>query len=115
LVIDLTFELCHLAFYPRIMRIVLIGILASLLLFLGSQLWYFYKRGEAARADLEAQTEKLQAIQREYEALSRDADYYGETANIEKELRGKFNYKAPGETMMVIVPDEATSTTTTKP
>lgn len=94
------------------MRIVLIGILTALLLFLGSQLWYFYKRGETARTNLDIQEEKLQAVQREYESLSRDADYYGETANIEKELRGKFNYKAPGETMMVIVPDEVTSTTT---
>jgi hypothetical protein len=78
-------------------------------------LWYFYKRGETARADLGSQEEKLQAVQREHEALSRDADYYGNTANIEKELRGKFNYKSPGETMMVIVPDETTSTTTTQP
>ncbi|MEY4731443.1 MAG: hypothetical protein RL681_389 [Candidatus Parcubacteria bacterium] len=97
------------------MRVVLLIILTSLLLFLGSQLWYFYKRGETARADLESQEEKLQAIQREHDALSRDADYYGNTANIEKELRGKFNYKSPGETMMVIVPDETTSTTTTRP
>ena len=97
------------------MRIVLIGILEALLLFLGSQLWYFYKRGETARANVEAQDEKLRVVEREHESLRRDADYYGETANVEKELRGKFNYKAPGETMMVIVPGEQSSTTTTQP
>ncbi len=97
------------------MRIVLTVILVLLLLFLASQLWYFYKRGETARVELEAQQEKLEAVRREHETLSRDAEYYGNTANIEKELRGKFNYKAPGETMMVVVPDTATSTTTTRP
>jgi hypothetical protein len=98
-----------------VMRAVLIGILVVLLLFLMSQLWYFYKRGEAARAELWAQEEKLQTVLREHEALSRDADYFGNTANIEKELRGKFNYRSPGETMMVIVPDGPAGATSTEP
>ena len=98
------------------MRIVLGIILTALLLFLGSQLWYFYGKGAKLENDLREREAELSAARQEYETLRADYDYYKNTANIEKELRGRFNYKEPGETVMVIVPrDGQSSTTSTVP
>jgi cell division protein FtsB len=45
-------------------------------------------------------------------SLQEETQYLSNPANLEKELRARFNYKKPGETMVIIVPD-ATSTTST--
>lgn len=44
--------------------------------------------------------------------LQAETQYLSNPANLEKELRAQFNYKKPGETMMIIVPAQASASTT---
>jgi len=92
------------------MRIAIIAILSILLVFLVVQIWYFYSRGDSIADTLIEAQKKLDAAKTDYESLKADADYYSQTANIEKELRARFNYKLPGENMIVVVPTSTTST-----
>ena len=97
------------------MRIAIIVILSVILVFLVVQIWYFYSRGEAATDALSEASEKLDTAKADYESLEADADYYGQTANIEKELRARFNYKRPDETMIVVVPTSTSTATSSLP
>lgn len=55
-----------------------------------------------------AATEKERAdLERENEALRADIRYFGETRNLLKEFRSLFNYRAPGEKLIIVVPPEA--------
>ncbi len=91
------------------MRLFIMFILAGLLMFLVGQMWYFYERGEEANRQLKTVEAELEKSKHEQAALMADRDYYKNSANLEKELRARFNYRAPGETMIVIV-ESASST-----
>jgi len=43
--------------------------------------------------------------------LQSDVQYLANPVNLEKELRSRFNYKKPGETMIIIVPEESSTAT----
>ena len=60
-------------------------------------------------ADIEARLTKAKTDEAD---LQDEARYMADPVNLEKELRGRFNYKKPGETMVIIVPP-STSTTST--
>ena len=47
---------------------------------------------------------RLSSLQQENEQIERDIQYYQNPANLEKVLREKFNYKEPGEHMIIVVP-----------
>jgi len=56
------------------------------------------------RGEYNAMQEKLQQVQKENESLIQDKAYYQDPENMEKILREKFNYKKPGEKMIIITP-----------
>ncbi|MEK7174120.1 MAG: hypothetical protein AAB759_00455 [Patescibacteria group bacterium] len=92
------------------MRLVIVVLLAGAIVFLGVNVWSFAGRSAAAErtfAEIETRLAKAEADKRLLEA---DADYYTNPTNLEKELRARFNYRAPGETMIVIVPTKPTTT-----
>jgi len=43
--------------------------------------------------------------------LQAETEYLSNPINLQKELRSQFNYKKPGETMVIIVPQAAPSST----
>lgn len=47
---------------------------------------------------------KLSALEIDSRNLKADLEYLADPANLEKELRGRFNYKNPGEKLIIIVP-----------
>lgn len=47
---------------------------------------------------------KLAALRKESFNLQADLNYFLEPENLEKELRAKFNYKKPGEKLIIVVP-----------
>jgi cell division protein FtsB len=47
---------------------------------------------------------RLDQAKTEEKNLSAESNYLANPANLEKELRARFNYAKPGETMVVIVP-----------
>lgn len=63
---------------------------------------------EKVRRDLK---KELSQINSEYQALIEDGDklndkiqYFSESRNLEKEARGKLNYKAPAEKLIIVAP-----------
>ena len=106
--------LCPL-FYSYDVKLVTVATLSAVLIFLVVQIWYFYGRGELAGRELDGLRMDIQRAQAEQEALRADAEYYGNSANLEKELRSRFNYKLPEETMIVIVPQTDAADTQPSP
>ena len=53
---------------------------------------------------------RLAEVKAQQADLEAEEKYLSNPANMIKELRARFNYKKPGETMIIIVPPAATST-----
>ena len=49
-------------------------------------------------------TSKLQSLYADKNSIQKDIEYYSNPSNLEKLLREKFNYKKPGEGMIIVVP-----------
>lgn len=60
----------------------------------------------AAIADLKAATAQLEQLQADQQKLTEDIEYYSDPHNLEKVLRAQFNYRAPGEKLIIVVPKE---------
>lgn len=85
------------------MKIAIMVILGIVLVFVASQVIFFMK-DERSLAQTLADTEsRLQAAETQEQNLSTEMSYLLNPANLEKELRARFNYAKPGETMVVIV------------
>lgn len=95
------------------MRFFVALILCGILVFLGTQVWYFYERGRAGGVELQGIRAQVDEAKAESASLHADYDYYQNAANLEKELRGRFNYKLPDEQMIVIVPSAPSASGTT--
>ena len=92
------------------MKIVAAIILAGLVVFLGTQIYAFVERKDALQkdfADLEAQ---LGAAKLDEVNSQADLNYFLNPINLEKELRARFNYKAPDEKMLILVPRVGSTT-----
>ena len=95
------------------MRIAAITILLIALALIGSRVYAFFvqERGlSSALADVQARLTKAKADEAN---LQSEVQYLANPLNLEKELRARFNYKKPGETMIVIVPTESSTATDT--
>jgi cell division protein FtsB len=89
-----------------------IVVLSVFLILIGVQVYSFVKQEWSLGSELaDAQTNFTKA-QAQETSLQEENQYLSNPENLEKELRARFNYKKPGETMVIIVPD-ATSTTST--
>jgi cell division protein FtsL len=62
-------------------------------------------------ADIQVQLTKSQTNETD---LQNEVQYLSNPLNLEKELRAQFNYKKPGETMIVIVPAQTSTATSTE-
>lgn len=95
------------------MKLAAVVILSGIILFLGTQIYSFIGRErEAGQAfsDLKAKLDKAKIDQQK---LQNELKYYSNQANVEKELKGRFSYKAPNEKLMIIVPQNQSTTATT--
>lgn len=94
------------------MKIVAAVILAVILIFVGMKVYSFWgqeKQLNQSFTDIEA---RLAATKTDEANLRLDVQYLANPANLEKELRSRFNYKKPGETMIVIVPGQSSTAAT---
>lgn len=87
-------------------RIFILILFSAVLIFLWTELYLML--GETAglkktMSELNASHEKLV---NENNVLEQDVSYYSTPENIEKFLRNQFNYKKPGEKMIIIIPGE---------
>jgi cell division protein FtsB len=91
------------------MKIFAVIILVVLLGLVGVQIFSFFKQENdlnKALADVQA---RLVKAQNDEANLSATMQYLSNPTNLSKELRSQFNYKKPGETMIVIVPSASST------
>ncbi len=87
--------------------------LAIALVLIASRVFAFFSEERhlaASLADIEA---RLTKTKNDESNLQSEVQYLANPLNLEKELRARFNYKKPGETMIIIVPTGTSSPTST--
>jgi len=89
----------------------LTAILSVFLIFLFGQIWSFSGKAREAEGRYAGLKEELDRAREDKEALKRDFEFYLNPANLEKELRARFNYRLPGEKLIIIVPAPSASGT----
>lgn len=94
------------------MKITAIVVLSLLLIFLGVQVYSFIAQEHQLNADLSDIKNRLTKAQTDQANLQEESQYLANPANLEKELRARFNYKKPGETMVIIVPAQSSTAAT---
>ena len=100
-------------FGMSIKRILTFVVLGIVLIFISVELMLTYADARKLQQENDSVLQKLQATQQEKTQTQNDTTYYQNQDNLEKSLREKFNYKKPGETMIIVVPGQATSGTAT--
>ena len=96
------------------MKIAAIVILSIGLIFLGVQIVSFLKQEHQLGSDLSDVQTRLTKAQADQATLQEESQYLANPANLEKELRARFNYKKPGETMVIIVPPQSSTASGTQ-
>ena len=85
------------------MKIAAAIILTIALVFVGTQIFSSLKEKRSLSQTFTDVESRLQDAQAEEQNLSTEVNYLSDPANLEKELRSRFNYAKPGETMIIIV------------
>lgn len=85
-------------------KIAVIIVLGITLVLVGTRIYSFFVEGRALSASLQDIEARLAKAKYDQAQLSAQAKYLANPLNLEKELRARFNYKKPGETMIIIVP-----------
>ena len=96
------------------MKIVAIVVFSIILIFLGVQIVSFLKQEHQLSSDLSDVQTRLTKAQADQATLQEESQYLANPANLEKELRARFNYKKPGETMVIIVPPQSSTASGTQ-
>ena len=97
--------------------------LGILIILMMVQIGVFYVRERDLEKNYAQVVESAKKADAEYAKLEADYHYYQNPANLEKELRARFNYHSPDEKLIVIVPKvsstatavSAVSTSSTRP
>ena len=85
------------------MKKIFAAILAAIFVFTVWQTAKIYRQSRALDGELSGIAKKKSDIERENERLKEDIEYFSHSANLEKELRSRFNYKKLGEKMLIII------------
>ncbi len=91
------------------MKIAAAIILAVILVFAGMKAYSFWGQEQQLSQSLAGIKARLTSAQVDVANLQSDVQYLANPLNLEKELRSRFNYKKPGETMIIIVPDQSST------
>ncbi|OGY96536.1 MAG: hypothetical protein A2128_02140 [Candidatus Liptonbacteria bacterium GWC1_60_9] len=86
------------------MKKIFLALALFVLLAIGMQLFGLNARRNEAAAKLSSVAGELRAVLEENTKLEADILYYANPDNLEKELRARFNYKSPGEELIIVVP-----------
>lgn len=99
-------------FYTEGMKIVAIIGLSLVLIFIGWNVYGFVKEEHDLSAALASVQSRLTKAQSDEANLEAEKAYLANPVNLEKEFRARFNYKNPGEQMIIIVPLGSTTVST---
>ncbi|MBU6500264.1 MAG: hypothetical protein KGJ89_00300 [Patescibacteria group bacterium] len=92
------------------MKLFAIIILSAIIIFLSVQIYRFSGLTVSAQNDFSVMKAKLDQAKLDAADFQSELDYYTNPVNLEKELRARFNYKSPGENMIIIVPSTSSAT-----
>jgi cell division protein FtsB len=91
------------------MKIAVSTVLVLALAFVGTQIFFSIKEEHSLAASYASLSVELNAAKTDEESLSSEVNYLADPVNLEKELRARFNYAKPGETMVIIIPSSTAS------
>jgi len=91
------------------MKFLAVAGLSILIILVGIQIYSFLNQEHALSVSLATTQASLTKAQFDEADLSANVQYLANPANLEKEFRAQFNYKKPGETMVVIVPSASST------
>jgi len=86
------------------MKFVAIIILVIILFLISTQIYFILKERNQLKTDISDLNKRLSALITENANLESDIEYFSYPENLEKELKARFNYKKPGEKMIIVVP-----------
>lgn len=86
------------------MKRILTVVLAAILIALLWQLYQLYLQNRRLKDEFATIDSKLRLLAKENSELQSDLEYFSESDNLAKELRSRFNYKQPGEKLIIVVP-----------
>jgi cell division protein DivIC len=92
------------------MKIAVAVILMLVLAFIGTQIYSSFKEVHSLSAQYASISSQLDQAKAQEASLSAEVNYLADPVNLEKELRARFNYAKPGETMVIIIPSSTAST-----
>jgi hypothetical protein len=93
------------------MKIAAIVLLSIAIVFLGVKTYSFWRQEADLNAQLTDIESRLTKAKADEQSLASDSQYLANPLNLEKEFRSRFNYKKPGETMVVIVSGSSSTAT----
>ena len=92
------------------MKIAVVAILVVFLGVLGNEIYFFSQKNGENESQYQKIKAELGQAQADLEKTKADLNYYANPANLEKELRARFNYRLGGEKMIIIVPSTSSTT-----
>jgi cell division protein FtsB len=92
------------------MKIAFAAFLSIVVIFLVWNIIGFIGQERSLNQNLSDVQNRLAAAESQEADLEAQMQYLSNPANLEKELRAQFNYKKPGETMIIIVPEQSSTT-----
>ena len=95
------------------MKLAFAAVLFIVLIFVGVRLYQFFGQEQSLNQNLSDIETRLTAAKLQEADLAAETQYLSNPANLEKEFRASFNYKKPGETMIIIVPNQSSTATST--
>lgn len=96
-------------------RKLIIILFSILFLFLCAELISLWQQKSSLEAQFGEVKSQFDITKKERDQLKADLLYLSVPANLEKELRDRLHYQAPGEKVIILVPREASTTSSTAP
>lgn len=87
-------------------RLVTVILLAAAILFFGAEIFLTLRESKVLATKDGDLTQRIEGLSVEKDNISQELEFYANPLNLEKLLREKFNYKLPGEKMIIVVPGQ---------
>ncbi len=87
-------------------RIITIILLFAAVAFFVTEIFLTLRESKVLASKDSEISKQLESLSAEKSKISQDLNYYANPLNLEKLLREKFNYKLPGEKMIIVVPGQ---------
>lgn len=91
------------------MKILVLTIVFIFLCFLIYEIYVYFNKFQDKKAEYMEITQKSQDIKKNLEDLNSELNYYSKTENLIKDLKKQFNYKFPFEKLIILVPQNNTT------